>query len=140
MEVILIVLFVVSIVLQSAFRTLLSDHHLKIIVLGETGAGKSSFINAFSVLCQFPNLQDAINHAENYQWPIQIQETVSFHNECGAFEKLKISSDIVDANEGGCSKVDIGKRDDIVENSFKAKTISPIEHEFTGPNNIFRYH
>ncbi|KAH7401648.1 hypothetical protein BKA66DRAFT_451131 [Pyrenochaeta sp. MPI-SDFR-AT-0127] len=85
---------------------------LNILILGPTGVGKSTWINAFVNYLTFPTLDDALD-AERLCWIIPFAFSTYDKRDNGEFEKLKISFgfDHQSADESVAQKVSIEEHD-----------------------------
>jgi flagellar biosynthesis GTPase FlhF len=67
-------------VLLSILQSLVQSNNLNILILGETGVGKSTFINAFINCLEFDTLDDAIKN-ERLNWAIPSSFSIQILNE-----------------------------------------------------------
>lgn len=76
--------------LLRVLRSLEPFEELNILILGQTGVGKSTWINAFVNYLSFPSLDDAMD-AEELCWLIPFAFSTYNTKENGEFEKIKVS-------------------------------------------------
>lgn len=99
-------------ILLQHLKALEPFEELNVLILGPTGVGKSTWVNAFINYLTFPTLDDALN-AEKLCWIIPFAFATYDKRDDGEFEKVKVSFgfDEQSADESVAQKVSIEERD-----------------------------
>ncbi|KAK3367679.1 hypothetical protein B0H63DRAFT_489620 [Podospora didyma] len=99
---------------------------LNILILGRTGVGKSTWINAFVNYLMFPSLDDALNDNQKLQWIIPFAFRTYNLNAQDEFEDVKIKVGFEDPRSpnGGsdATKVGVDEHDGTAGGSATQKT------------------
>lgn len=96
---------------------------LNILILGRTGVGKSTWINAFTNYLMFPTLDDALDENQKLRWVIPFAFKTYTANTNGEFEYVKVKvgfSEQANGSEG--QKVGVDENDGTTGISATQKT------------------